>query len=217
MDKTKIKPDYQKAQNAASSIIQYYSQFPDSIFPINPINIVKDITNIKIEKYSRLANLTESSITEICEMFNTDEGTTFYRERDNKYVISYNDVSKNEHRVKFTLAHELGHILLGHLLNEKSGLIYKRQEKEANYFAKRLLIPLCFLTKLREKTVLPSLSTSDIAFIFDSSEDVAKYSIDNYNNLWFTPKNDLFCQPFEKELNDRLAIIEMTHKLSTTA
>ncbi len=49
-------------------------------------------------------------------------------------VVFYND-SVSEVRTRFTLMHELGHIVLGHC---KQGRI---EETEANYFASLMLIP----------------------------------------------------------------------------
>ena len=48
----------------------------------------------------------------------------------------YNDRTENERRLSFTLAHELGHIMLGH-----AGEDAVREEREANAFAASLLSP----------------------------------------------------------------------------
>ena len=73
-------------------------------------------------------------------------------------------------RIRFTLAHELGHILLGHLFYEKNGLRYTLKNREpspidspvehqANIFASRLLAPACILDALdiREPDALMTL------------------------------------------------------------
>ncbi len=71
------------------------------------------------------------------------------------FIILYRD-GLNSHFSRFTIAHELGHIFLGHLLPPVNGLpctILNRGpgpnddplEHEANVFASRLLAPSCVL------------------------------------------------------------------------
>lgn len=59
---------------------------------------------------------------------------------DNKILLY--SIESNEQQARFTIAHEIGHVLLKH--NEFSGQI----EKEANSFAARLLMPVGVLYEL---------------------------------------------------------------------
>ncbi len=54
---------------------------------------------------------------------------------NNSAIIFYNDKEKNIYRTNWTIAHELGHIFLGH---KSDG---NREQREANRFAAELLIP----------------------------------------------------------------------------
>jgi ribosomal protein L40E len=71
------------------------------------------------------------------------------------YITIYDD-SKSRQRIRWTLAHEIGHISLGHLQNFDStsyfkGMTnseYKVLETEANYFAKELLAPIWVLNEI---------------------------------------------------------------------
>lgn len=56
--------------------------------------------------------------------------------RGGQYIILYNDQVGNERRRAFTLAHEVGHILLSH-----AGENPDVEEREANAFAASLLCP----------------------------------------------------------------------------
>lgn len=58
---------------------------------------------------------------------------------DKPYIII--DDSDSTQRKRFTIAHELGHILLNHNYN----CLIKEMEEEANVFATRLLEPACVL------------------------------------------------------------------------
>ena len=53
-----------------------------------------------------------------------------------QYLILYNEQIENERRRAFTLAHEVGHILLSHAGEDR-----EREEREANAFAASLLSP----------------------------------------------------------------------------
>ncbi len=71
----------------------------------------------------------------------------------NSWYIIYND-NEGHKRNRFTIAHELGHILMGHEL--KDGYYTRHQtcvvkpsiETEADMFAERLLAPACVLWSL---------------------------------------------------------------------
>lgn len=64
----------------------------------------------------------------------TPEGMTV--RHGGRYVVLYNDRTENDRRLAFTLAHELGHIMLGH-----AGEHEESEEREANAFAAALLAP----------------------------------------------------------------------------
>lgn len=58
---------------------------------------------------------------------------------DNKYCIFYDDTA-SEHQQRFTIAHEIGHIILNHF-----NVPIENREQEANMFAARVLMPMCVL------------------------------------------------------------------------
>lgn len=103
-----------------------------------------------LKKYSRIAEKSDASLSDVCESLGSKDGTAKYRDRRDKHVICYNDTIKPYGRIQWTLAHELGHIELGHLRDfpetgtkhsalEKSD--YRILEAEANVFARELLAP----------------------------------------------------------------------------
>lgn len=61
---------------------------------------------------------------------------------NNKYTIYLNSASYIK-RLNFTLWHEIGHIFLGHFKTKKD-IPYEDKEKEANIFARNMLIPHIF-------------------------------------------------------------------------
>lgn len=78
----------------------------------------------------------------------------------NNYIIFFNPETENKAQKNFTIAHELGHIVLGHLLEENdacknSTTVWNNNadepnylERSANIFASRLLAPACVLKEI---------------------------------------------------------------------
>ena len=103
-----------------------------------------------VRTYSRIAEKSNVSLADVCDSLGSKDGTSEYRPQRNKHAICYNDTTKPRGRIKWTLAHELGHITLGHLRDfpetgtkhpalKKSS--YRILEAEANVFARELLAP----------------------------------------------------------------------------
>ncbi|MEI3162167.1 MAG: ImmA/IrrE family metallo-endopeptidase [Lachnospirales bacterium] len=114
-------------------------------------------------------------------------------------VIYYND-KKPKARIRFTLTHELGHCLLGHLrlgktYNRNSELDYADMdvyEMQANVFARDLLMPATVLHSLDIK------SFEDISRICNVSEQSAKI---RYERLLELEKRNMFNRhPLEKQV-----------------
>lgn len=88
---------------------------------------------------------------------------------DGRYVISYNSYDPHS-RIRFTLAHELGHHVLGHTQNGRKLREYSNpdhndgnymEERDANRFAAELLMPQDAVATLinREKVyAIPELA-----------------------------------------------------------
>lgn len=82
-------------------------------------------------------------------------------------------------RRRFTVAHELGHIVLGHvgkykLVNREPSSDDNPIEQEANVFASRLLAPACVLWGCKVK------SSDQIAKLCSISRQAAEYRFERY-------------------------------------
>ncbi|NLY20708.1 MAG: ImmA/IrrE family metallo-endopeptidase [Tissierellia bacterium] len=85
----------------------------------------------------------------------SNDGFSVYR--DNEYYIFYN-ASIHENRIRFTLAHEIGHIVLNHHVEFNCEIILDNSvgsyiEDEANIFARNLLIPNQLVSEIEYKSV----------------------------------------------------------------
>lgn len=67
---------------------------------------------------------------------------------DENATIGYNN-EQHRHRRRFTIGHELGHLLMGHICNNDAS---DHHEQEANEFAAELLMPLALLKNDYRKT-----------------------------------------------------------------
>ncbi len=121
---------------------------------------------------------------------------------DGTWIICYDDNDSME-RIRFTIAHELGHILLGHPLRE--GFVHTRTiakerpqvESEADMFAARILAPACVLWALDLHTA------EEIANVCKISYAAAQVRVDRMKILY--ERNKFLASPLEKELFGRFS------------
>lgn len=97
------------------------------------------------------------------------EGITL--RRGGTFVILYDERTRSRARLNWTLAHELGHVMLGH-----SGEGAAHEEREANAFAASLLCPAAAVRFLALKSRTP-LDAEALCRIFPLSRDAAVYRL----------------------------------------
>ena len=138
--KKRMKPNYNLATTTAYQTL-IYNNIP---LPINPYKIKLQNIKIKIlsmQDFSRRFNVSLEELTQN-ESFNEGYNILQIKNGIKKATILYNEDILSSERKRFTIAHELGHIVLGH--NEYS----EKNEKEADTFASQLLLPHCILEQL---------------------------------------------------------------------
>ncbi len=119
--------------------------------PISFIELLEPYKNIRLIPYSLAKRKYGSSF-----MFRSDDAEVYYSPSLNRYIIYFNDLDDDKkmfRRHRFSIAHEIGHIFLGHLNDERTtisrgGLSYKEYreiESEADKFAAFLLTPFAAL------------------------------------------------------------------------
>lgn len=180
-------PRYDYAKTKAIDILIEYGT---NSLPIS----VKRISNnlpIKIlfDTYSHLIEYQGFTYDEVCDAFKSEDGAVILN--GDTYCILYNDRDRSSQRIRFTLAHELGHIVLGHLefdacLCRLSDYEYDVLEKEANQFASQLLSPEPLIYDILKKS--HSIRSSQIHSIFDISYQSADCVIKRMNT-----RGGVFC------------------------
>lgn len=155
-------PDYNKATNAAYEELQDY----DGRYPqIDIFRIVLNHPKIKLHTFTEIASRLGISVEEfVAELSESDMGYTVYDRVKERWLIYYND-TKCDTTIRFTIAHELGHIVLKHTEDNSVA------DREANCFARNVLCPVQIIKELGLSTV------EDYAQCFGISVPMAEVSI----------------------------------------
>jgi Zn-dependent peptidase ImmA (M78 family) len=137
---------------------------PTIQFPIDPRLILDQIENCKTMTYQTFAEINHCSIQEVYTICESQSGCTHYDIVKDRYLVLFNSSTDNNNvagRIRWTLAHELGHIILKHLLYVADKKIAERNfrnlsnpelESEADYFASLLLAPMPLYKQLSIQT-----------------------------------------------------------------
>lgn len=135
--------DYQNARDAAWQILL---DCGIDCLPVS-LNTICHKLKIRVLTYSKGAKIIE--VARISQAAHRTDGMTFYMQ--STPVVLYDD-RKSPQRAKFTVAHEVGHIILGHVkpgyftvANRDPHPSDAPEEQAANQFASRLLAPACVL------------------------------------------------------------------------
>ena len=123
------------------------------------------------------------------------DGFTFIK--SGSPVIVLNTNCTNNSRLRFTCAHELGHIILGHvgayeLVSREPSALDNPIEQAANVFASRLLAPACVLWGCRVQ------NAEDIIKLCDISYAAAEYRMQRMKVLYARDK--FLTSPLERKV-----------------
>ncbi len=124
------KIDFKSSGETAVSVLLSSGQ---DTFPVNLKRILRNL-KISLMDYNQLHEEFKVSINETSR-----DGGVLWRKDTDEYIIIYNRENYKP-RMIWTIAHELGHIMLKHHENKKN-MSYDDMEIEANHFASELLAP----------------------------------------------------------------------------
>lgn len=125
-------PNYQLATNKAYETLIKHREFS---FPIPVFSVLNSMKNICIHSYSEAADMLGVPFDDFFLIASSKFGFSVKNIKTNQIEIFYNN-KKSEAVQRFTLAHELGHIILGHKKDTK------KEDREANCFARNYLCPI---------------------------------------------------------------------------
>ena len=130
----KTKPDLTKARHCAAGLFKMAKL---TVIPI----IVNDLVNAARMDF-------DVTVAPVPDKMFKGKGDALTQTRDDAIFIVYND-ERPIVRKRFSVAHELGHLYMGHLHGNSSNDLNTDNfdEIEANAFAAQLLMPPIFLRK----------------------------------------------------------------------
>lgn len=178
---------YKKARNKSWEVLR---DCGISEFPVD-LGKIEDFYGIKITLYSD---------TKLIQLFKEDvlQGDGFVLRNGDETQVFINDKIHNRNRRRFTLAHELGHALLGHNLDEihyRNSEIDSQtdaQEVEANVFARDILMPATVLAALDIHT------PEEIMHLCNVSRQSAEIRAERLQELY--QRNKFNSHPLEKQV-----------------
>lgn len=145
--------DYAKIKHA---VLEVYQKCGVDSFPINCFDLLQQY-GYACKEYSEQ----EEEKQERCFQVSDDAFRL-------KNIIYYNDLASFRRR-RFSLAHELGHVVLGH-----KAPYTRLMEQEANYFAGQILAPPIAIHYSKCK------NATDVSKIFVMTHEAAGYAFDDY-------------------------------------
>lgn len=121
--------------------------------PVKIKQITRSFSNIRLIPYSKQMKKMNISYSEVVRLYESKDACTDYYPKNDMYYIYYNDIDNNimkSNRYRWNIAHELGHVLLKHHINNHKTRIFRSSltdeeynylENEADYFAQLILVP----------------------------------------------------------------------------
>lgn len=147
-------------------VIKMFNKISIKSFPVDCFDVCKQL-GYKVFAYSEVKGTAREALIDASK-----DGCSSLVELERgvfEYWIFYNDEMRRS-RIRFTIFHEIGHIILGH--TEESDLA----ESEANHFAAYALVPPPLVHQANVEDYI------DIANIFDVSTESAYYAMIRYTS-----------------------------------
>lgn len=177
--------DYGKYKQARNASWQCIIDYGINHLPVKINTIIRQSENIKLCKNSLADMLPDGK-----------SGMTIYK--NGVFYIIYNDLDSHA-RCRFSIAHELGHIFLGHVLVDapeyKIFSCSNDEESAANVFARGLLAPACILHEIG------ALSADQIKQVCDISYSAASIRVERMAEL--ERRNKYYLSPTERQVREQ--------------
>ncbi len=126
-----------------------------SALPISPGAAARQ-SGWEVSCYAAFAARIHKDVAHLKAVYDND-GFVFWSEKKKSYVLCYDD-NAPANEIRWTLTHEIGHIVLSHVspscpILARNGIGNVFYEMEADNFALRVLCPACILQECRVDTL----------------------------------------------------------------
>lgn len=159
------KPDFEKCTALATELLSKQN-IKGRILNIRNLNYDKTIVFDSIQNY---ATMTHRPISDFLSPENQILNDGCIVSGSDVYVVLYNNQITNFEHLNWTLAHEVGHIYLGHTCDDE------KEEIEAHFFAAQLFMPEHSLFMMTRE--YGPINKYDLVEIFGVSENAAEKRI----------------------------------------
>lgn len=151
---------------------------------------------VKVSQIAKQADIVLLKNSVVNLLSENESGMTL--SQDDRLYIIYAD-EQSPQRCRFTIAHELGHIFLGHLFKADGNgfLTADDAEHSANVFARDLLAPACVLHELH------ALTSAAIAELCNISLEAATYRAERIAEL--KRRKAFYLHPLERQVKEQFA------------
>ncbi|MEY8603583.1 ImmA/IrrE family metallo-endopeptidase [Staphylococcus nepalensis] len=167
---------------AAKKVQQLTNEKDIEKFPLPIKQVIKEDDGVFLLTYKQTAEINKCTINDVARFGKSNEA--FHIQINGMNFIIYNDEMYYK-RLRFTLAHEYGHLKLNHSgtsLNHtktfRDTMRVKLEEYEANTFASCLLFPLNLRYKYRDYMSIPEIA--DLFQISESAASIAMKILDEH-------------------------------------
>lgn len=196
-----------------NQVLQLYKKLPNIKFPLNPRLFFEHMDNCKTMTYNKFAELNQCSLQEVFTLCESKSGCTHYDVGKNRYLILFNSSIENHNvlgRIRWTLAHEFGHVTLNHLPyiaeshiaeNNFNNLSNPELEAEADYFAALLLCPMPLYETLNIR------SAQDIQRVFGLSWEASEIRWKEYLKWKHNHRKTAWENDMKKLVNEKLVSV----------
>lgn len=152
---------FMRAIEAANQVLEL-----ETVYPVPIKNIIKNDSEVELLTFKEFAKITGVNRFRVSDIGQSNEA--FHFKKGSKSFIIYNELQYTK-RVRFTLAHEYGHIKLNHMgksIYDKNSanIEYTREEFEADTFAGNLLFPLHKRYEFRGRSSYEIANSFNISF-----------------------------------------------------
>lgn len=159
-----MKLNYEKSFfKSAKAVYETTEGLTNFSYPLDILKVISSDKRIKLVTFSEFSQRTGTLYFKIPSIFGSQEA--FHIRKGHNAIIVYND-SLPMNRLRFTLAHEYGHFVMGHTgVNLNKLFTYKdyyrrlAEEYEANSFASCLLFPLHIRYKYKNNFNIEQISS----------------------------------------------------------
>lgn len=183
---------HQRYEEIKRKIANFLEDYNVNEIPVDVFELARKM-KIKIVFASEILKKHPEKVDEYI-LFNYPHSYLYYDSDNQQLIVYIDDIGCKRRRQRFSLAHEIIHIILGHTEQNK------KNEAEANFGATYLLAPTSLALMKQNNGILLNLSSIEEVFDVSEAEAAIIYRYNENRLAYF----DLSEKDYEKTINGLL-------------